>query len=310
MALPITAKAESHDKSGAADLRLLLMHQVMLGDTVRMQAYDRALAQSIKPGDVVLDVGSGLLALSLLALRHGARHVYAVEGDPQTAALAQQIAEHNTLRERLTIIQGDARTVRLPVKANVIVSEMMGNFGPEEEMAEIIRRAARLNLRAGGQVVPSSLTSYLQAVELDNEGWGIWGEDFFGYSLSCIQEYAPAVPQLHFFSRTPRLLGAPVVVAGSRLGQDAQQPQGDYAINVKVQGRLHAVMGYFSATLSGDITISNFPTYPGCNWAPCIWPMRHTDVSPGDVIRIHMKRPKHVRVITDWRLDCQIDRAA
>jgi protein arginine N-methyltransferase 1 len=309
MALPITAKAESHDMGGAADLRLLLMHQAMLGDMIRLNAYDRALAQTIKPGDVVLDVGAGLLALSLLALRHGAHHVYAVEGDPQTAALAQQIAEHNNLRERLTIVQGDARTVRLPVKADVLVSEMMGNFGPEEEMAEIIRRAARLNLRAGGQVIPSSLTSYVRAVEFDNEGWGVWGEDLFGYSFSRVQEYAPAVPQLHFFSRTPRLLSDPAVVASSRLGQDAEQPQGDHTLKVSVQGRLHAVMGYFSATLATDVTLSNFPTYPGCNWAPCIWPMRHTNVFAGDVIRVRIRRPRNVRVITDWRLECQIDRA-
>jgi hypothetical protein len=36
MALPITAKAESHDMGGAADLRLLLMHQAMLVLTTKV----------------------------------------------------------------------------------------------------------------------------------------------------------------------------------------------------------------------------------------------------------------------------------
>ncbi|WP_312247358.1 50S ribosomal protein L11 methyltransferase [Micromonospora sp. D75] len=104
------------------DQRLLLMHQMMLGDAPRLRAYDRALEEAVTPGDVVVDVGAGLLALSLLALRHGAEHVYAVEADPATAAAAARNIEATDLKRRLTRVTGDARTVRLPRKADVLVS--------------------------------------------------------------------------------------------------------------------------------------------------------------------------------------------
>ena len=70
----------------------------------------------------------------MLALRHGADHVYAIEADPEMAAVAERIIDSNDLKGRLTLIEGDARAVRLPRKADVVVSEMMGNLGPEEEM--------------------------------------------------------------------------------------------------------------------------------------------------------------------------------
>src|SRR4051812_31403138 len=171
--VPVGPRAVAADQPAGFDQRLLLMHQVMLGDRRRLDAYERALKRAVAPGDIVVDVGAGSLILSLLALECGARHVYAVEADPQMAALATQIAADNCLAGRLTVVVGDARTVRLPEQADVLVSEMMGNLGPEEEMAEILQVAARHFLRPGGKVVPQRLTTKLQAIAFDDEGWGV-----------------------------------------------------------------------------------------------------------------------------------------
>src|SRR5687768_2411647 len=107
------------------------MHQVMLGDHIRLAAYDEALRRTVRCSDIVSDVGAATLILSLLALRHGAAHVYAIEGEPDVAALAGAIAEENHLDGRVTVIRGDARTVQLPSVADIVVTEMMGNLGPE-----------------------------------------------------------------------------------------------------------------------------------------------------------------------------------
>ncbi len=100
------------------DQRNLLMHQVMLGDRVRLDAYDKALAEDVTPGAVVADIGAGTLALTALALRHGAGHVYAVEADPEMAAIASRIIEANGWADRVTLLAGDARLVRLPAKVD------------------------------------------------------------------------------------------------------------------------------------------------------------------------------------------------
>ena len=286
------------------------MHQVMLGDKRRLDAYDLALKRVLKPGDVVVDVGAGTLVLSLLALRRGASHVYAIEAEPDMAALALRIILVNGLRDRITLFQGDARSIRVPERADVLVCEMMGNLGPEEQMAEIVEAAARRLLKPNGPILPERLVTHIQAIGFDREGWGVWCEDFRGYSLRCVQDYAPPGAQLHFFSRPPVLLSAPRVVADASLGDMATQPGGHHRIAITKKGQLQAIAMYFTATLSVGVTLSNFPSYSGCNWAVWIWPVRHTKVAPGDVLHVEIRRPTQVRIATDWALDCRIEPGA
>ncbi|GLZ42304.1 50S ribosomal protein L11 methyltransferase [Actinokineospora sp. NBRC 105648] len=291
------------------DSRSLVMHQAMLADRVRLRAYDRALAHAVRPGDTVLDVGAGLLALGMMALRHGAAHVYAVEGDPVTAAVAARIADDNGLSGKLTVLHGDARTVELPTRVDVIVAELMGNIGPEEEMPEILAAVARRSLAPGGRVVPQRLTTTLTAIEFDGEGWGLWSGDALGYRLDAVQEYSEPAAHLHFFQREPRALSAPVPIGDSNLGASAHGvTAAARKLRITRPGTLHAVMGSFTATLAPGVTLSNFPSYPGCNWGVWIWPLRHTAVEAGDVLRARVLVPENVRVATDWRLECGISR--
>jgi Ribosomal protein L11 methyltransferase (PrmA) len=288
------------------DAQTLLMHQVMLGDGVRLKAYDEALRRAVAPGDIVIDVGAGTLVLSLLALQHGAGHVYAIEGDPAAAVIARAVAERNDLGGRLTLIQGDARTVDLPVKADVIVSEMMGNLGPEEEMAEVLAAVAARNLKRSGRVVPRRLVTHLQAIEFAFEGWGVWTDDFWGYSFSPVQDYAPAAAQLHFFAREPIRLSEPAIVADETLGTPPRGLGDAVRLEIVAPGTMHAVVGSFIATLADGVTLSNLPSYPGCNWAVWVWPVRHTKVCPGVVVEARLRPPPAVRVARNWRLDCSL----
>ena len=50
------------------------VHADMLLDNARVDAYSRAVAIAVRPGDVVADVGTGTGLLSFLSLQAGARH--------------------------------------------------------------------------------------------------------------------------------------------------------------------------------------------------------------------------------------------
>ncbi|WP_367127557.1 methyltransferase domain-containing protein [Saccharothrix sp. HUAS TT1] len=295
------------------DQRLLVMHQVMLADRPRLSAYDRALASVITAGDVVADVGAGTLVLSMLALRHGAGHVYAIEADPAMAAVAERIIADNDLHDRVTLVQGDARVVRLPRRADVIVSEMMGNLGPEEQMVEVLDAVARRNLRPGGAVVPRRLTTELVAIEFDGEGWGTWADVVPGYRFHAVQELVEPHAQLHFFQREPRFLSAPAVLSDEVVGQGSTgRTRREVRLPVRRDGCLQAVMGYFTAELVDGESLSNYPSYPGCNWAVWVWPLRYAEVRAGDEVRVVVAPPRgrgQARDAAAWSLDCGIVRA-
>jgi len=51
----------------------------MVGDPLRFPAYCEAIARGVESGDVALDIGSGPGVFALLAVKAGARKVYAID---------------------------------------------------------------------------------------------------------------------------------------------------------------------------------------------------------------------------------------
>ncbi|XVU23504.1 50S ribosomal protein L11 methyltransferase [Actinoplanes sp. CA-054009] len=98
----------------------------------RWHAYASAL-RAAAPGRVVLDVGTGRDALwALVAARAGARHVYAIEAAPTAAAAARRAVAASGFGARVTVIEGLSSDQVLPVRADVCVSEILGNIASSE----------------------------------------------------------------------------------------------------------------------------------------------------------------------------------
>src|SRR5688572_5881715 len=100
-------------------------HAAMIADSVRMDAYAAALERAVRPGCVVLDIGTGAGMMALIACRLGARKVYAV--DPGTSIhLARAAARDSGLADRIEFIQDLSTRVELPERADVIVCDLRG----------------------------------------------------------------------------------------------------------------------------------------------------------------------------------------
>jgi predicted RNA methylase len=59
------------------DVEAVHLHGVMLDDRGRTASFIEALRATIRPGDVVVDVGTGIGVVAVAAAQAGARHVYA-----------------------------------------------------------------------------------------------------------------------------------------------------------------------------------------------------------------------------------------
>jgi 16S rRNA G966 N2-methylase RsmD len=75
----------------------------MINDFVRNQFYDRILARYVQDQDCT-DIGFGTGLLSMLALKHGARHIRAFEADPDRYALGCEIIQQLQLQHRIELI--------------------------------------------------------------------------------------------------------------------------------------------------------------------------------------------------------------
>lgn len=138
------------------------IHRRMLSDRCRVEAYAAALTQQITPDSVVLDAGTGTGILACMAAHLGARHVYAV--DRSSLSLATQVVAASGFSTRISLIQADLRTVVLPEKVDVVVSETFGAMALAEGGMEDVFRCCAQNLKPGGRVIPQRVSLWMAPI--------------------------------------------------------------------------------------------------------------------------------------------------
>jgi len=170
----------------------------MLRDPVRIEAYQAALA-SVSPqlqGATVMDIGTGSGILALLAARHGARRVYAVEASRDIARVASRLARSNGFTGIVEVVPKHLEEVTdeevAPGSVDVIMSELFSHFLVGEVGLQVVTEARRRFLRPGGLVLPSTAQLRLSPFEDRELGAELRGRhafwrqrDFYGLDLSA-----------------------------------------------------------------------------------------------------------------------------
>ncbi len=133
----------------------LSLHRWMLRDDIRNEAYRQAIAQVVKPGQVVLDMGADRHPQHL---RGPGRRPEGLRGRAHRdrRGVARRMIKRNGLADRIEVIQGDLEDVDLPEKVDVIVSEWMGGFGVDENMLAPLVMARDRWLKPGGKILPGA----------------------------------------------------------------------------------------------------------------------------------------------------------
>jgi protein arginine N-methyltransferase 1 len=126
----------------------------MITDAERMGPYVRALEAVVKPGSVVVDIGTGTGIFALVACRLGARRVFAIDIN-DAIEVGRELAEENGVADHIVFFQKDAREVDLPEPADVIVSDLRGTLPLNGEHIAIIADARARFLKPGGALVPA-----------------------------------------------------------------------------------------------------------------------------------------------------------
>jgi SAM-dependent methyltransferase len=143
-------------------------HAEMLSDHVRTSSFLDLVHQTVRPRDVVVDIGTGTGILAITAARAGAAHVYAIEAGP-IAQVTEELFRANGVLDRITLIRNWSTRVRLPGGVDVVVAELIGNDPLAERVFGITKDAIRRFLKPGGRLLPSGLRILGQPLQLPNE---------------------------------------------------------------------------------------------------------------------------------------------
>lgn len=142
-----------------------------LFDTKRTSAFKRAIKKTVRPGDVVVDAGSGTGVLAMFAADAGAKKVFALELDENNAKVLQRIFAANGYGDRIRVIQGDATTLKLPENVDVIVCEMIATGLIEELQVPVMNNMLRY-VNPGYRVVLEQYHCHAELVRQKNDYYG------------------------------------------------------------------------------------------------------------------------------------------
>ena len=98
-------KARTKPMPDALGFGAVPIHVIMLNNRERTEKFLNAIREVVRPGDVVIDIGTGSGILAIAAARAGAAHVYAIEVSAM-ANVARQIIKSSDVADRITLIRG------------------------------------------------------------------------------------------------------------------------------------------------------------------------------------------------------------
>lgn len=266
-------------------------HGRMILDRVRGDAYARAIAATVRPNDVVVDLGTGTGVFAVLACRAGARRVYAIESD-DIIELAREVAAANGCIDRIEFVHSDSREIKLRDRADVIVADVRGVIPFFSTSLLALIDARERFLRPGGQIIPQQDVVFAALVESpavyaphDQP----WSEVPDGIDLTAARRLAVNDMRKQMVG-AEELISAPVVVTTLDYAAIATP---DFAsvprLTAVRSGTVHGFALWFETTLAPGIGFSNAPGMPatiyGRSFVPFETPLA---LEEGDAVAIDL----------------------
>lgn len=281
-------------------------HDLMLNDRLRMNAYARAIKAAVLPGMLVLDLGTGTGILAQWALEAGAARVYGIEVNEKILAVAVDKLQRAGVADRFTPLHGMSYDIHLPEPVDLIMSEILGNIGDNEDCARILDDARRRFLKPSGTMLPLDVTTFFVPVSSIAAHYQIAGgrcRSLAGdYDLSLLHSqfgitnpfnlyYDAILPERTYLSRPQQANRIDFLHGGVAT---------DYVIHlsfaVEEDGLLTGFKGYFRTHLTpctvldiGGDDIEGKTTSD--SWKHCYLPLEHPlQLKSGDVIAFSFER--------------------
>jgi protein arginine N-methyltransferase 1 len=250
-------------------------YDTMFADVVRPREYLASIASTVKPDDVVVEIGTGVGYFAVAACRAGARRVYAIELNP-CGAIAPEVFAANDCADRVTLVRGDSRHLSLPERGDVLLADLRGVMPFEgTHLPTIIDARSRL-LRPGARFITRRDTIWAAPSAAD--------EKFAASQLTPGERphgivRGPVARRIRGDWHRARLTSAqlfapPELVTSldysSLAGPDAH---GKASWTIAHDGVIQGIALWFDAELGGGFGFSNAPAAPPVIYGQAFFPL-------------------------------------
>ncbi|HVL36316.1 MAG TPA: 50S ribosomal protein L11 methyltransferase [Burkholderiales bacterium] len=276
----------------------LYEHERMLADARRVDTYREGIARNIRPGDVVLDLGTGTGILAFLAARHGAARVYAIDHSP-FIGVAERVARHNRI-DNVVFVRMNSRAYTPPEPVDVVLHEQIGDELFDENMVENLLDLRRRGvLRPGGRILPARFELFIEPVTVKPAYRVpyVWERQIHGIDFSFLRSSGELarymlpehhLPYLrsggleHFLAEPEPLLSVDLDRIGSG---DEIQRQFEMARVVQRPGVLDGFCMYFRAHFDDTVCFDTSPALPPTSWGNRLFRVEQRRCAAGEVLR-------------------------
>lgn len=270
----------------------------MLADRPRMAFYAEAIRRHIRPGDTVIDLGTGTGILAALASRNGADHVYAIDHS-EILTHARSLAAANGI-QNVDFVATHSTAFTVPERVDVIVHEQMGDGLFDEEMVANVTDLRDRLLKPDGLIVPSRFELYCEPIKV-NDGRHvpfIWELNVHGYDYSSLASQRPEYRGYYNLVSTDlnvieHFLGEPepLLTLDLQTIQVADLPKEiQFTRTVTNAGRFDGYAVYFRALVDDDLELTSNPLDPGRapHWGFRILRSDRDSVAEGDKLHVRL----------------------
>jgi type III protein arginine methyltransferase len=277
-------------------------HIPMLHDHVRAEAYARRLERAVRPGMLVLDIGTGSGLLAMLAARAGAELVVACEQDPAVAMLAAENVRRNGYADRVRVIARHSRDLvvgeELPRRADLLVSEIVDNQVLGEGVLDTVAYARAHLLEADAAAIPATGAIHVALGDADL-GCHSAIDTVAGLDLSAHNALRRARVRVRRESCTPATPAATLFRFDLTGRPVADSERASCTLHADHAARVTCILQWMSLDLGEGIELSSGPSSPSTAWTVMGYSLPSpVDLQAGDAMVVHGERSR--RVLTLW----------